>query len=93
MASRVAVEAETAMWMVWIGVILLGVKLAGIEPVASVSWWWIVLPLILAFLWFDVVEERLGFNKNKRAMDEMDKAKKERIKKGMERDKNVHLRR
>lgn len=81
------------MWMLWLGVIVLGLKLAEIEPVASLSWWWVVLPLILAFVWFDFVEERLGFNKNKRVMDEMDKAKKERIKKALERDKNFKARR
>jgi len=75
------------MWVMWIGVILLGLKLADVEPIASLSWWWISLPLILAFVWFDFVEERLGFNKNKRTMDEMDKAKQERIKKALERDK------
>jgi small Trp-rich protein len=81
------------MWALWIGVVLLGLKLAGIEPIASLSWWWIVLPLIAAFLWFDLIEERLGFNKNKRTMDEMDKAKKERIKKALEKDKNFRVRR
>jgi hypothetical protein len=52
-----------------------------------------VLPLIAAFLWFDLIEERLGFNKNKRTMDEIDKAKKERIKKALEKDKNFRVRR
>ena len=81
------------MWMLWTGVILLGLWFAGVEPLASLNGWWIALPFLLAFVWFDIIEERLGFNKNKRAMDEMEKAKKERIKKGMERDKNVRIRR
>lgn len=81
------------MWVLWIGVVLLGLKLVGIEPIASLSWWWIVLPLVLAFVWFDLIEERLGFNKNRRVMDEMDKAKKERIKKALEKDKNFRVRR
>lgn len=81
------------MWMLWLGVIVLGLKLAGIEPIGSLSWWWVVLPLILAFVWFDLIEERLGFNKNKRTMDEMDKAKKARIKKALEKDKKFVVRR
>lgn len=81
------------MWVMWIGVILVVLKLLEIEPVASLSWWWISLPLILAFIWFDLIEERLGFNKNKRTMDEMDKAKAERIKKALARDKKGRGRR
>ncbi len=81
------------MWILWVGVVVLILKLADIEPVASMSWWWVTLPLILAFVWFDFFEERMGFNKNKRAMDEMEKAKKERIKKTMERDKKSKIRR
>ena len=81
------------MWLVWAGVIFLGVWLAGVEPIASLSWWWIALPFVVAFVWFDLIEERLGFNKNKRTMDEMEKAKKERIKKALERDKKFQPRR
>ncbi len=79
--------------MMWLGVIVVALKLIGIEPISSISWWWVILPLILAFLWFDLIEERMGFNKNKRTMDEMDKAKKERIKKALERDKKFRVRR
>lgn len=80
------------MWLVWTGVALLVLKLLGIEPVAGISWWWIALPFLFAFLWFDLVEERLGLNK-KRAFDEIEKAKKERIRKALERDKNFRVRR
>lgn len=73
-------------------VALLLLKLLSIEPVAGISWWWIVLPFVLAFLWFDLVEERLGLNK-RRAFDEMDKNKKDRIKKALERDKGFRVRR
>ncbi len=80
------------MWLVWTGVALLVLKLLHVEPVAGISWWWLVLPFLLAFLWFDLVEERLGLNK-KRAFDEIEKAKKERIRKALERDKNFRVRR
>jgi small Trp-rich protein len=80
------------MWLVWTGVALLVLKLLRVEPVAGISWWWLVLPFLLAFLWFDLVEERLGLNK-KRAFDEIEKAKKERIRKALERDKNFRVRR
>ncbi len=85
-------KAGSPMWLVWVGVALLLLKLLSIEPVAGISWWWIVLPFVLAFLWFDLVEERLGLNK-RRAFDEMEKNKKARIKKGLERDKGFRVRR
>lgn len=80
------------MWLVWVGVLLLALKLFEIEPIAGVSWWWLLLPFGLAFLWFDLVEERLGLYKRK-AFDEMEKAKKERIRKGLERDTKFRPRR
>jgi small Trp-rich protein len=71
------------MWLVWIGVVVLALRLLGVEPFADMSRWWIALPFLLALFWFEVVEARLGFNK-KRAMDEMAKAKERRIKQAFE---------
>jgi small Trp-rich protein len=80
------------MWLVWIGVALIILKVLEIGVVAEVSWWWIVLPFGVGFLWFELVEKRLGLDK-KKAFDEIDKAKKERIKKRLEVDKGQRLRR
>jgi small Trp-rich protein len=78
------------MWVLWIGVALLVLKLVGIGPFADLSWWWIAAVFAVAFVWFDLVEERLGLNKRK-AFDEMEAAKQKRIKEALERDK--HFRR
>ena len=75
------------MWVLWIGVVLLVLKLADIGPVADLSWWWIAAVFGVAFVWFDFFEERLGLNKRK-AFDEMEEAKQKRIKEALERDKN-----
>jgi small Trp-rich protein len=80
------------MWLLWVGVVLLLLKLIGIDPVAQWSWWWISAPFILALIWFELFEKRLGLDK-KKAYDELEKAKKERIKKALERDRNVRVRR
>ena len=80
------------MWLIWIGVALIILKVLEIGVVAEVSWWWIVLPFGVGFLWFELVEKRLGLDK-KKAFDEIDKAKKERIKKRLEVDKGQRLRR
>ncbi|KJS71882.1 MAG: TIGR04438 family Trp-rich protein [Serpentinimonas sp.] len=34
------------------GLILLVLKLAGVEPVAQWSWWWVLSPFALAALWW-----------------------------------------
>lgn len=79
------------MWLIWIGVALIVLKVLDISVFGEVSWWWIVLPFFIGFLWFELVEKRLGLDK-KKAFDEIDKAKKERIKKRLEMD-NARLRR
>jgi small Trp-rich protein len=71
------------MWMLWLGLILLILKLLELGPFAELSWGWVILPLIGAFIWFELFEKRLGLDK-KKAFDELDRAKKDRIKKAME---------
>jgi len=72
--------------MLWVGLVLLLLKLGDIGPFADLSWWWVVLPFIGAFIWFELFEKRLGLDK-KKAFDELDRAKQERIKKTMEQAK------
>jgi small Trp-rich protein len=74
------------MWMLWLGLALLVLKLAEIGPFATLSWWWVVLPFVGSFIWFELFEKRLGLDK-KKAFDELDRAKQERIKKAMEQAK------
>jgi small Trp-rich protein len=71
------------MWLIWAGVALIALKMFEISVFAELSWWWVVLPLGLALLWFELVERRLGWDK-KKAFDEIDKVKQDRIKKGLE---------
>jgi small Trp-rich protein len=73
------------MWLVWVGVVLLVLRLLGVAPFDAMSRWWIVLPFGVALFWFEVVEARLGFNKRK-AFDEMDEMRKRRIKQALEQD-------
>ena len=74
------------MWLVWIGVAMIILKVLEISVFSELSWWWIVLPFGVGLLWFELVEKRLGMDK-KKAFDEIDKAKKERIKKRLEVEK------
>ena len=77
--------------MLWVGLVLLLLKLAGVGPVADLSWWWVVLPFIGAFIWFEAFEKRLGMDK-KKAFDELDRTKQERIKKQMDQVKRARKR-
>lgn len=79
------------MWMLWVGLVMLLAKLAEIGPFAELSWWWVVLPFIGALIWFELFERRLGLDK-KKAFDELDRAKQERIKKVMEQAKRPRKR-
>ena len=44
------------MYLVWIGALLVALKLFEIDPVAGLSWFWVLLPLGVAFVWFEVFE-------------------------------------
>jgi small Trp-rich protein len=74
------------MWLIWLGVALIALKLLEISVFATLSWWWITVPFVLAFLWFELVERRLGMDK-KKAFNEIDNIKKLRIQRALEANK------
>jgi len=74
------------MWMIWVGVAMIVLKVLDISVFATLSWWWITVPFVCAFVWFELVERRLGWDK-KKAFDEIDKIKKVRIQRALEADK------
>jgi small Trp-rich protein len=76
----------TTMWLIWLGVALIVLKLLEISVFAEMSWWWVTVPFAVAFVWFELVERRLGIDK-KKAFDEIDKIKKLRIERALEADK------
>jgi small Trp-rich protein len=57
-----------------------------VGPFASLSWWWIVLLMVVAFIWFEFVERMLGLDK-RNAHDKLDKAREERIKNAFKKDR------
>jgi small Trp-rich protein len=74
------------MWLVLVGLILLVSKLLEIGPLVDLSWFWVLLPFVVALVWWEVFERRLGLDK-KKAFDELEQAKKERIARALERDR------
>ena len=80
------------MWLFYVGLALLVSRLLEFGPFADLSWWWVVLPFVLAWVWWEFIERPLGLDK-KKAFDELEKAKQERIARALERDKSRPARR
>ncbi|MES2299986.1 MAG: TIGR04438 family Trp-rich protein [Pseudomonadota bacterium] len=60
-------------------VALVGLRYFEVWRFAELSWWWIVLLMFAAFIWFEFIEKVLGLDKRK-AHDEDEKRRKERVK-------------
>ncbi len=67
-----------------IGVLLLLMKCFEIGPVGQWSWWIVLIPFGVALLWFEVIEPYFGLDK-KKAHDDIEKVREERIRKQLER--------
>lgn len=65
------------MVFVLLGVVFIVLKLMGVMPVAAWSWWWVLLPLALAFVWWEIIDPMFGISK-KRAMTQMENRQKAR---------------
>lgn len=65
--------------LVWIGALLIALKWLEVGPLAQWSWWWILLPLALAFAWFELFEPLFGFDRRKNIEDNYAKMRKERV--------------
>jgi small Trp-rich protein len=71
-----------AMVFIVIGVLLIGLKLADIAPVAAWSWWGVLSPFALAVAWWAYADGS-GLTK-RREMDKLEDKKKERRQKAMD---------
>lgn len=67
------------MYLVLVAVVLVGLKLLSVDPVAGWSWWWVLSPLVIAFLWFEVFERMLGFDRKHDAQPDAEKRRKDRV--------------
>jgi small Trp-rich protein len=83
-----SIEDFAIMWLLWVGVTLLVLKLLDFWIFGELSWWWVALPFVAAFVWFEAFERRMGWDK-KQAFDEIDQAKAKRIREQLDRDKDV----
>jgi small Trp-rich protein len=67
------------MYLVWLGAVLVILKWFEVSFLINLSWWWILAPLVLAFVYFEFLEPMFGFDK-KKAHNENDKFKTKRLK-------------
>jgi small Trp-rich protein len=67
------------MILVWAGVILVVLKLIDFGPLIELSWWWVLAPLALAFVWFEWLEKLLGLDRRKVEHLEWEQRRKERV--------------
>jgi small Trp-rich protein len=65
------------MWILLVAIVLLGLKLGAVGPFATLSWWWIAIPLGLAFLWWEIIDPKFGVSQ-RRAMAKVEERKAER---------------
>ncbi|MDH0865962.1 TIGR04438 family Trp-rich protein [Mitsuaria sp. GD03876] len=70
------------MWFVVIAVLLILLKLIEFGPIADLSWWWVLSPLVLAILWWEFADKS-GYTKRKE-MDKMDARKEARRQRSLE---------
>ncbi len=67
------------MYLVWLGVILIGLKALEVGPMAEISWWWVLAPLAVAFVWFEWVEKWFGRDRRNVEHIEWERKRKERV--------------
>ena len=65
------------MWLLLIALVLLGLKLAALGPFATLSWWWIGIPLGAAFVWWEIIDPMFAVSQ-RRAVREMEQRRTER---------------
>ncbi len=71
------------MWLLGIGIVLLGLRLLGVGWFATLSWWWVALPFLLAAVWWELLERLLGRDR-RLPFDEIEKSRRNRIAHGLD---------
>ena len=65
---------------------LVGLRYFEVWKFAELSWWWIILLMFVAFIWFEYVEKIFGLDKRK-AHNVDEQRRKDRVKQAFEKKK------
>lgn len=68
------------MYLLWIGVLGVLLKFFEVGPFATIDWLWILAPLAVTFLWFEVFEKMFGLDKRNVESAQWEKNRKDRVK-------------
>jgi len=79
--SRLGALFGSVMLAFYAGLIFLLLKWLEVEPFASWTWWWVIAPLVVAFLWFEYFERLFGRDKRPLEMSEWERLRRRRIEK------------
>ena len=63
------------MVLVVIGLLILIMKIAEFGPVANWSWWWVLAPFALLFVWWEIICPMIGWDKRTAARKMAEDAK------------------
>ena len=72
-------QRRDRMYLVWLGTALVVLKWLEVEPVGSLSWWWVLAPLAVAFAWFEGLEKLFGRDRRQVEMADFEKQARERL--------------
>ncbi|MES2321101.1 MAG: TIGR04438 family Trp-rich protein [Pseudomonadota bacterium] len=62
---------------------LIGLRYFEVWKFAEMSWWWVILLMVIAFIWFEFVEKIFGLDK-KKAHNVDEERRKARVKEAFE---------
>lgn len=89
------------MWFVYAGITLIACKLLDVgvyadflKPLSNLSWWWIALVFVIAFIYFEFIEPIFGLDKRKAIKEsEFDQERLARVKKNLQIQRPITQRR
>lgn len=67
------------MLLVWTGMLLAVMRWLEIGPVADWSWWLVLSPFALAFVWFELLEKPLGRDRRRIEASMAEERRRERV--------------
>jgi len=64
---------------VWAGILLLVLRLFGVEPVAGWSWFVVLAPFAVALAWFELIEPMFGLDRRDDPGQQFEDVRRKRI--------------
>lgn len=72
------------MWLIVIGILMIGLKFFDVDFMQSVSWLWCILPFGLAFIYWEFIDSVFNFSAKSEMKNQMRKESKRKRKQAEE---------